>query len=252
MANARTAKSTREKAAALRLEQERQAGRRRRLTVGVAVLLVLAVLIGAFVLVRTLKNQQDAKAAAASKAPAHLYTTGTGVTGVLYGKESAKVTVTMYEDFQCPNCKNFEDRDKALLRSDADQGKIKLVYVPVAILDTPTKDYSTRAASAAAAVVNAAPDRFIAFHDALYAAQPAESSAGLSDSQLLDLAAQAGVDRSTVQAAVTGHAYSGWVTTVTNTFDQKYPGTPTVLINGTQAQSLDPTALQAAITAAVG
>ena len=55
-----------------------------------------------------------------------------------------------------------------------------------------TTNYSSRALDAAAAVVDTAPGSFQAFHDLLYANQPEEGSAGLTDAQLLDYAVQAG------------------------------------------------------------
>lgn len=255
MPNARNAKSTREKAAALRQEQERQASRRRRMTVGISVIAVLAVIIGGFVLVRTLKNQQDAKVAAAAEPPANLYTVPAadgGVSGALYGKPVAKVTVVTFEDFQCPICKEFEQTDSSMLRSYADQGKIKLVYRPVAILDSKSStNYSTRSASAAAAVLNVAPDKFIAYHDALYAAQPDEGSAGLPDSQLVSMAVTAGVPQASISSAITNEQFQGFVTNVTNDFVAKYTGTPTVLINGAQQQNLDAASLKTALDKAV-
>jgi protein-disulfide isomerase len=253
MPNARAAKSTREKAAQLRLEEERRQARRRNITVAISTVVVLIIVIGAVVLFRTLKNQQDAKAAAAAAPPANLYTTSDGVRGVLYGKASAKVTVVQYEDFLCPACKAYEEADSALMRQYADQGKIKLVYVPVAILDnTSTNHYSVRAGSAAAAVLNVSPDKFIAYHDTLYANQPSESSSGLPDSTLVELATKAGVDATKVQAAINANTYSGWMTANTNDFESKYqPSTPTVLVGKTQLTDFDPTVVKTALDKAV-
>jgi len=304
MANARQAKSTREKAAALRLEQERAAARRRNITVAVSTVVVLVVLIGAYALIRTAKNQQDAKNAEASKPPTNLFTTTTGVEGYLYdsaisstspsaspstspsasgspstsaspsgsastspsaspspsatraataGKGTAKTTVVVYEDFLCPVCKQFEEADGAALRSYADEGKINLVYRPVAILASRTStDYSTRAAAAFGAVVNAAPDRVSAFHDALFASQPEEGSAGLPDTQLVDMAVQAGVAKDKIEKDITQGTYKGWATKGTDDFTKKYTGTPTVLINGNQVKSLDAATLKAELDKAIG
>jgi protein-disulfide isomerase len=252
MTNARTSKTTREKAAALRVEAERQAARRRTVTAGIAVLAVIIVAVGATVLVRSLKKQQDDKVAAATAPPANLYTSTGGAAGVLYGQASSKVTVDMYEDFMCPACKAFESADSGVLRKYADAGKLKLVYHPVAILDDrSTTNYSTRAANAAATVLATTPAKFIAFHDSLYANQPAENSAGLPDATLIDLAVKAGVDQAQISAPITSGKYSGWVTKVTSDFGKKYNSTPTVLINGTQVPNLEPTALTAALDKAI-
>ncbi|HEX2807108.1 MAG TPA: thioredoxin domain-containing protein, partial [Kineosporiaceae bacterium] len=130
MTNARTSKSTREKAAELRAEAQRQAARKRAITIGIAVVGVLAVLIGGVTLFRSLQNQQDVKAAAAAAPPANL-TDG----GFLVGKATAPVKIDVYEDFQCPICASFEKADGAMLQKYAADGKVRLIYRPVAILD---------------------------------------------------------------------------------------------------------------------
>jgi protein-disulfide isomerase len=253
MGNARQAKNAREKAALLRQEEQRRQVRRRNLTIGVSTAAVLALVIGMTVLVRTLNNQQQAKKAAAAAPPANLYTATDGLSGVLYGKPTATATVTVYEDFQCPACKAFEEADQTLLRSYADQGKIKIVYRPVAILDrSSTTNYSTRAGSAAAAVLTIAPDKYTPFHDALFKAQPEEGSAGLPDSQLVDLAVQVGVPKATIEPLITTQKYSGWLTKVTSDFAKKYNSTPTILLNGTQIKDYDPAKLKAALDKAAG
>jgi protein-disulfide isomerase len=241
MGNARQAKSTREKAAQLRAEAERAQARKRNIVVAISLVVLIAAGIGGYVGIRTLQNNQKAKEAAASAPPANLYKASDGFTGVLYGKETAKVTVTIYEDFQCPACKAFEEADSATLRSYADQGKLKIVYRPVSILDRASStNYSTRAGSAAAAVLNVAPDKYVAFHDALFQAQPAEGSAGLPDSQLVDIAVTAGVTKTQVEAAITTQKFKGWLSKATDDFSKKgYTGTPTVLIADQQVKPSD-------------
>src|SRR5204863_10129589 len=104
-----------------------------------------------------------------------------------------RVVVDMYEDFQCPNCRDFEAADGATLKTWQQAGIVRLVYHPVAFLDQASSThYSTRALDAAASVEDSSPDAFQAFHDLLYANQPAEGGAGLPDSTLARLAAQAG------------------------------------------------------------
>jgi protein-disulfide isomerase len=252
MPNARSAKSTREKAAALRAEAERVAARKRNMTVGIAVLAVVVVLVAVVVLFRTLQNQQDAKTAAATAPPANLYTPAKGAAGVLIGQQTAKVTVDLYEDFQCPVCQEFEQADGTMLRQLATAGKVKLVYHSVAFLDNQsTTQYSTRAAVAAASVLNAAPTTWEAYHDSLFANQPKEGSAGLPDSQLVDLAVKAGAPQQQVTAALAGQTYAGWVKKMTDDFLKSYNGTPTVLINGTQTKNLEPTTVKAELDKAV-
>jgi hypothetical protein len=99
-------------------------------------------------------------------------------------------------------------------------------------------------------VQDSSPGSFQAFHDLLYANQPAEGSAGLPDSTLADLAAQTGANRATIASDLASQRFRGWTVQATDAFSQRYTGTPTVLVDGQQQQSLDPAALKAAVAAA--
>jgi len=295
MANARNARSAREKAAELRQQHERQQAVRRNLTIAIAAVSVLVLLIGATVTVLYFAQQKRDRDAAASAPPAHLTTIGK-TTGVLYdpaaakaatspspsvtpsgsasvtgsptgspsasttpgatatgaAKGTARTTVLVYEDFLCPACKEFESVDGPTLRHYADQGKINLIFRPVALLaDRTTTNYSTRAGAAAGAVLAAAPDKWLAYHDALFANQPEEGSAGLPDAQLVDLAVSVGVDRASVESAITTGKYKNWMDAVTSDFEKSYQATPTVLINGKAQDSLATDKLTAALDKAV-
>ena len=254
MTNARTVKSAREKKAAqLRAEATRKEARRRTLLVSLAVFVVLVVAVGVTVVVRQAQHQKAVAAAAApSGTPRNLTADG----GIAIGPATTsagkpRVVVDMYEDFQCPICKEFEATDGAALKSWQQGGIVQLVYHPVAFLDrASTTNYSTRTLMAAASVVDSSPSSFPAFHDLLYTHQPAEGSAGLPDSQLADLAAQAGANKATVAADLSSQRFKGWTVQATDAFSQKYTGTPTVLIDGKQQQALDPASLKSAVAAA--
>ena len=195
MTNARTVKSAREKAAEMRAEAARKEARRRSVLIAIVVAVVLVVAVGVTVIVR--QAQHDRAVAAAltpSGTPKNVesnFGIATGPATTTGGKP--RVVVDMYEDFQCPICRQFESTDGATLKAWQQQGIVQLVYHPVAFLDQASStDYSTRSLMAAASVQDSSPTAFQAFHDLLYANQPAEGSAGLPDSQLADLAAQAG------------------------------------------------------------
>jgi protein-disulfide isomerase len=251
--NARTVKSTREKAAEIRAEAARQEARRRSILIAVVVAVVLVVAVGVTVVVRQAQHDKAVAAAhAPSGTPANVggnFAIPTGPATTSAGKP--RVVVEMYEDFQCPICEEFEATDAATLKSWQQAGIVQLVYHPVAFLDrASTTNYSTRALQAAASVQDSAPGSFQAFHDLLYANQPAEGSAGLPDSTLEDLAAQAGANRATVASDLSSQRFKGWTVQATDAFSQKYTGTPTVLVDGRQQQSLDPASLRAAVAAA--
>jgi protein-disulfide isomerase len=203
-----------------------------------------------------IRQAQHDTAVAAAQAPSGTPRNVGGGFGIPTGPATTsdgkpRVVVEMYEDFQCPICKEFEAADGAALKSWQQQGIVQLVYHPVAFLDRASStNYSTRALEAAVSVQDSSPSSFQAFHDLLYANQPAEGSAGLPDSTLEDLAAQAGANRATVASDLSSQRFKGWTVQATDAFSQKYTGTPTVLVDGKQVQALDLASLKAAVAAA--
>jgi protein-disulfide isomerase len=205
------------------------AERRRRAIVGgvtAAVLVVIAVVV--VVVVQTQRTTTSATAAV----PGH---TVAGGAAVQVGQASAPVTVDLYEDFQCPTCKAFEQLTGATVAQLVSDGSIKVNYRPIAILDRfSSTEYSTRALNAAGVVADAAgADAFLTFHGLLFANQPAENSAGLSDDELIAFAKQAGASGSTVEARIRDRQYGDWTKKVTDAASKSgLQGTPTIRIDG--------------------
>ena len=125
------------------------------------------------------------------------------------------------------------------LRGD---GTIVVEYHPVSILDGASLGtaYSTRAAAAVALVADQAPEAFIAFNTALFATQPAENTAGLTDPEIATLARGAGVPEAVASTIESGAYLAGqgsfvnWVGAATDRAAQDLGrlSTPTVLIDG--------------------
>jgi protein-disulfide isomerase len=250
MTSARSAREDRARKVAAARAAEQQAARRKRTAAVVgAVVAVLVIALGVGVLVQSQRDRSRTNPAAASADPGG--TTGTAHQDIVVGKAAAPVTVTVYEDFQCPICRDFEQQSGATLRSYVDQGTVRLVYRPIAFLDrASTTRYSTRSLSAAGCVLTARPSAFPAFHDLLFANQPAEGSAGLTDARLAALATQAGADTG---SCIPQHRYEGWAARVTDQASKDgVNGTPTVEVNGTVLQDRTDQGLRAAIAAAKG
>jgi protein-disulfide isomerase len=125
-------------------------------------------------------------------------------------------------------------------------GKATVVYHPVAFLDgASTTKYSTRAAAASGCAQDAG--KFVEYSDVLYANQPGEGSAGLSEDELIRLAGTVGIATGPFGQCVHSARYVGWVANLTDLAVKRgVTGTPTVYVNG---RTVDPTV--AAITAAV-
>jgi protein-disulfide isomerase len=177
--------------------------------------------------------------------PAHATADTTGIVA-----SAGKVQVDLYVDYLCPNCKNFEDSASSALDQLVKDGKIKLVYRPIAILDQNTNPsgYSTRAGSAAGCAADGG--KFLEYTKALYAQQPAEGSAGLTDDQLVQIGAGVGLINPSFAQCVRAGRYASWMAHNTDAAAaHNVNGTPTVLVAGKQVTA-SPDAIKTAVTAA--
>jgi protein-disulfide isomerase len=144
------------------------------------------------------------------------------------------VKVVVYIDFICPGCKRFETTYNEQLTSLRNEGKISLEYRPLGFLDLQsTTNYSSRAANAAACVVNESPEKYSDFVNALFEKQPAEGSAGLSDDDLKKMATDVGAK--SIDTCVEEKKYRPYVKVATQEAAAiGVTGTPTAFVDGKQ------------------
>ncbi|MEV0155103.1 thioredoxin domain-containing protein [Micromonospora sp. NPDC050686] len=217
----------------------REQRRKRALWAGVAavVVLVIAGLIGWSVL----RSQQS-----------DTFTAPPGVNdagnGIVLG--TGKVTIDLYEDYLCPACRQFQQTSGATIDQLVSEGKAKVIFHPVAFLNRfSTTQYSTR--SSAAAGCAAKGGKFKEFTDQLFARQPAEGSAGLSDDELIDIGAGVGLNRDDFGSCVRAGTYKPWTERVTDDAGRAgVTGTPTILVDGKPVQDRSPDGIKAAVEAA--
>jgi protein-disulfide isomerase len=148
--------------------------------------------------------------------------------GIVLG--SGPVPIDAYIDFQCPFCRMFEERSGATLARLVSEDLVALTYHPLGFLDQlSTTRYSSRASSASGCASDAG--AFAPFKDALFANQPPEGGAGLSDEQLVEIGRAVGIGEESFARCVTGHAYLEWTAYVTErALARGVSGTPTVLV----------------------
>jgi hypothetical protein len=94
----------------------------------------------------------------------------------------------LYEDYQCPNCKETEDTYGPVLKQLAASGDIKLQYRTLTFLDNGRNDSSYRAAMAAASADMVG--KLEAYHNMIYKNQPAREGDGYTDDQLRNVFAK--------------------------------------------------------------
>lgn len=169
-------------------------------------------------------------------------------TGIVYG--SGPVTIDLYEDYLCPACKQFQEANGETIDQLADEGKARVVFHPMAILDrASTTQYSTR--SSASAGCAAAGGKFREYSEALFVQQPAEDEAQFSDDELIDLGVGVGLDRDSFGSCVNDGTYLSWTEHVTEEASRlEITGTPTILVNGEQVNDWTPESIRAAVEAA--
>lgn len=153
-----------------------------------------------------------------------------------------KVDVSIYIDYQCPFCNDFEKAYGDNLQSLAASGKIDLAYHPIAILDRSSSGtkYSTRAAGASACVAESAPSQWLAFNKLMFANQPAEGGTGLENDRIISITKEAKVDNAdTISKCITDKKYDGWATKVTAAASKNLPhtnaglaATPSIVVDG--------------------
>ncbi|NUR91912.1 MAG: thioredoxin domain-containing protein [Nonomuraea sp.] len=207
----------------IRAERARRArgDRRRRIAIitGVSALVVAVVVAG--VLVQSWRGRSSAYSG-----PLAQVTVAADGT-VTMARAGNLPVLDVYEDFQCPVCREFESVNGGTLKRFAAEGKVKVVYHPVAFVNP---QGSLRAAAAAQCLP--AP-RWMAFHDTVYSRQPPESVA-LTLADLKGFAAEAEVTDAATLSCMESQRHASLVTRVTDAaFKQPdVQGTPTLVLGG--------------------
>jgi protein-disulfide isomerase len=164
--------------------------------------------------------------------------------GVLVG--DGPVQLDVFIDFLCPFCKRFELAAGKVLAELAADGRLTIAYHPMNFLDdASTTRYSTRAGASSGCAADQG--RFVEYAHTLFVHQPREGSAGLPDSELIDLGSAAGLDGVAFAACISAGTYLDWPAYVTErAVAAGVSATPTVLIAGTPV-SPTPRAITAAV-----
>jgi protein-disulfide isomerase len=237
------------RAKARELREKRAQGEKRKrflITIGAVVggaAVVAGVIAGGFVVA----NTTNTKAENAKKVPANITEFG----GILLGKgllptttEEAKKgnQIVIYQDYQCPICKYFEEPNATQIKSWVDSGEATIEFHPISFLDGQSlNEYSSRSTNAALCVANSQPGKFFDVNTALYNNQPEENTAGPNDTKLKETLAAAGVEiTSEITTCIDQKRYAKYIENRTAeafskpavTGKEVPGGTPYVLVNG--------------------
>ncbi|MFI6643745.1 DsbA family protein [Streptomyces sp. NPDC050504] len=214
-------------------EQQRAREKRRRLLVvsaAVVGVLGLAAVIG----VVAANSGKDDGPSDAGPATAPRGATGKGGLAIPAGAADAPATLTVWEDFRCPACAQFENGFRATIHELEASGQLKVEYHLATLIDgNMGGSGSLRAANAAACAQGQG--KFTAYHDVLFQNQPEETKDAFSDnSLLLELAGKVpGLDVAGFRSCVEKGTHDSWVRESNEAFRSGgFSGTPTVQLNG--------------------
>jgi protein-disulfide isomerase len=167
------------------------------------------------------------------------------------GTSDPKAVISMYEDFLCPHCGEFEQQFGPTVSKLIDTGAVAADYYMVGILDSPqNQNYSARAGGAAYCVADESNEAFRRFHAALYAQQPGETASTFPDNaRLIEIARQAGAGGS-VPDCINKGRYVEMVQGLATA--SGISATPTIRINGQDWQATTPDDLVKKVKEIVG
>lgn len=141
------------------------------LYIGVASLVLAAVVLGLFFLTAQPEPTSDELPVAGANAdpfPAELDQYGVSV-----GSEDAPVVVREFADYQCPACGRFSDASQKLKEQYVDSGKVRFVF-----FDLPLQQHQNAMPAAMAARCAGDQDGYWGMHDQLFDAQSEWNSSG--------------------------------------------------------------------------
>ena len=130
--------------------------------------------------------------------------------GIVFNKELSGVPkIDIWEDFQCPVCRNFEAINAKQITQWIDAKKVTVVFHPLSFLGAESA-YMANAAACAADE-----GKFLQYHEALYVNMAsAENSGKWNPQSLVALGNQLGISGSKFEGCVSDGKYQDWVNNV--------------------------------------
>jgi protein-disulfide isomerase len=173
--------------------------------------------------------------------------------GVEVGRSGARVTIELYEDPLCANCKTFVETAGPQLQTWLDSGTAKIKYYVVSYLNgqSPTK-YPSRAAAAMYCAADAG--RFREYHDLVFGDQPTAGT-DITNDELIANGPRAGItgaQQTAFAQCVKSGKYADFVSKISDKASRDgIFATPTLFVDGKPVQDVSLGGVTAAVNAAV-
>ena len=151
-------------------------------------------------------------------------------------KNGEPVRVTIFQDYNCVHCHEFEEQYGGELKQKVLDGEITLELRNLNFLDQPTSQYSSRAAMAAYLVAEqVTPEQFFDFEEEVFSH---EGQGSLSNKELSEIAQKHGA--SDIKGQLDSNEYRPMVeTTVNESTANGVRGTPTIFVDSQLLQQED-------------
>ena len=168
-----------------------------------------------------------------------------------------KPQIDIWEDFQCPACRDFEAINNEYVKKIIAEKKAKVVYHPLTFIGERSSlgfNESIIAANAAACAMDE--NKFVDMHEILYQNQAATENSGKWTKEfMISLGNKIGLTSMKFQNCVTGGNYALWTESVSSYAAVKnVNSTPTIFVNGKElsregGEYSDPAKFEAALAA---
>jgi protein-disulfide isomerase len=194
---------------------------RPRLVLGILLTAVVLIVIAAVAVIAHQRSHADPEPPAAqpSFAPVSL----TNGQPIRLGQDDAPVTLTLFEDFNCPHCADFEKNLGPTITDLQRSGRVKVELYPMSFV-------TKRSPALANAMACAATE---GFGQSYWIGLFSNNGLSWSDDQLIRLGTLVGKPSPDFAGCVRSDAHRAWVDSITSAASAKnVTETPTVFING--------------------
>lgn len=150
--------------------------------------------------------------------------------GTTMGAADAPVVIELFEDFQCPACRQFNQQSEQLLEQEfVETGIVRLVFRQYPFIGRESELASN------ASLCAADQGQFWQYHDMLFANQIGENVGSYTERRLVAFAESLGLDTGTFESCLQAEIHQAEID-ADRALGVEYgiSGTPSIIINGTQ------------------
>ncbi|PSL51426.1 protein-disulfide isomerase [Saccharothrix carnea] len=208
-------------------------GDRTKIIIGIVVVVVLAAAVIGGVVLSSKSDTDDSLANVPEVAGVSAPIVREGG-AVVVGKDGAKVTIDLYEDFLCPACGAFKKAYGDQIKQEIEAGDLKVRYHALPFLNRLSDPEGYSRDSANAALCAADEGKFWEYHETLFLRQPEEGGPGYTKEELVKLGTDLGITGDAFKQCVDSGAHEKDAQAELDAVRAtgKFKGTPTVMKDG--------------------